>query len=448
MQALDGTILNTALPSIAESLGHEPLAMQSVVVSYTITLAILIPISGWLSDKFGSRTIFSIAVAVFVLGSLCCAASGTLTQLVLSRILQGIGGSMMVPVARLTILYVYPKNRLLKILNFIAIPGLAGAIVGPSLGGWIVELASWHWIFLINLPIGIIGIRAALKFMPNIKRAIGKFDLLGFIFFSGALSLLTFCLEVISSGSLKIQFILLFLLISILLIWCYLLHAQRKKDALISLELFKISTLRIGLAGNLATRLGIGGFPFLLPLMLQVGFGYSPAAAGMMLLPMAAANVISKPMVVPVIRKFGHKNTLISNTLLLAIIISLFAFLHSETSIYFILILLVFYGIISSIQFTSMNTISIADLDDTNSSDGNSLIAVSQQLSISFGISLAGLLISNLDEWFVSLNNQAVFQYTFIILGVITALSTLVFSKLKPTDGSKLSGRGKIVKKR
>src|SRR5690606_31264491 len=203
MQSLDGTILNTVLPSIAKDLGYSPLSMQSVIVSYTLTLALLVPLSGWLSDRFGTKNIFSIAVGLFTLGSLCCAFSNDLQQLIFSRILQGIGGSMMVPVARLTILYTYPKKLLLKVMNFIIIPGLIGPLIGPSLGGWIVELASWHWIFLINIPIGVAGIWLANYAMPNIKQKVGLFDTLGFILFSGALTLLTLSMEIGSVGQIN-----------------------------------------------------------------------------------------------------------------------------------------------------------------------------------------------------------------------------------------------------
>ncbi len=443
MQALDGTILNTALPSIAADLGYSPLAMQSVIVSYTITLALFIPLSGWLSDKFGTRRVFSIAVALFVAGSLCCALAQSLPQLILSRILQGMGGSMMVPVARLTVLYVYPKNKLLSVMNFIAIPGLAGTVIGPTLGGWLVELSTWHMIFLINIPIGLAGIWAAIKIMPQIRRGQGKFDLTGFILFSGSLSLLTFCLEASGSGTIPTRLIVILVLLSLLLISLYIIHARRIHDPLINLSLFRIRTLRVGLLGNFATRLGIGGFPLLLPLMLQVGFGYPPSTAGMMLIPMALANVISKPLVVPIIRRFGHKNTLVANTLMLAILISMFSLLTEATPLIYIIPLLIAYGMVSSIQFTTMNTISIADLDEHNSSEGNSVVAVSQQLSISFGISLAGLLMltfNNLSS--AGENNDVVFQYSFLTLGIVTALSTLVFNQLKATDGEKLSGRG------
>lgn len=443
MQALDGSILNTALPSIAHDLGHSPLAMQSVIISYTITLALLIPLSGWLSDRFGSKKIFVGSVVVFVIGSVLCAGSTTLNQLVLSRILQGIGGAMMVPVARLTILYMYPKDQLLSVMNFIAIPGLAGAVVGPTLGGWLVELASWHWIFLINLPIGILGIWSALKFMPEIRKTVGRLDWFGFIFFSGSLVLMTICLEALSTGLFSTKATVILLLASVFFAGLYVQHALRAPNPLIDPGLFKIRTMRVGLIGNLATRLGIGGFPLLLPLMLQVGFGYSPSVAGMMLLPMAIANVASKPLVVPIIRRFGHKRTLIVNTLLLAVLISMFSLPEADTPLWQLVPLLIAYGIISSVQFTTMNTISIADLDESNSSSGNSLVAVAQQLSISFGISIAALLLLNLRKLpFAEEDASAVFQYSFLILGLITALSTLVFNQLKLTDGNRLSGRG------
>jgi EmrB/QacA subfamily drug resistance transporter len=440
MQALDGTILNTALPSIARDLGYPPLAMQSVIVSYTLTLALLIPLSGWLSDRFGTRVIFIVAVALFTIGSLCCAISSNLPQLLLSRILQGIGGSMMVPVARLTVLYVYPKKFILRVMNFITIPGLVGPVIGPSLGGWLVELASWHWIFLINIPIGILGIWLAYYAMPNIKKMVGLFDTLGFILFSGALSIFTLCMEIGSTGKVDSLYLFLFFVIALLLIVLYIFHAQRVNNPLINLKLFKIRTLKIGLIGNLVTRLGIGGMPLMLPLMFQVGFGYSAATAGMILIPSALANLISKPLVVPLIKRFGHKRTLLTNTMALALIISLFALPNADTPLIYLMPLLLLYGMISSVQFTTMNTISIADLDASNSSSGNSVIAVMQQLSISFGISISALLLLNMQHIQPDVGNAVAFKYTFIALGIITAISSLIFTTLKATDGSQLSG--------
>lgn len=443
MQALDGTILNTALPAIAKDLNHSPLEMQSVLISYTITLALLIPVSGWLADKLGTRITFIIALIIFTLGSLCCAVSINLTQLILSRILQGIGGAMMVPVARLTILYAYPKKLLLKVLNFVIIPGMIGPLIGPSLGGFIVDFASWHWIFLINIPIGVLAIAMAFYAMPNFKRETGFFDILGFLLFSGALILITLALEIGNDSSSQTFYIWAFMLAAIAFIFFYIQHARRNKNPLIKLDLFKIRTLRVGLIGSLSTRLGIGGFPLLLPLMLQVGFGYSPTMSGMMLIPSAAANLFTKPLVRRIIKVFGYKKTLVSNTIILAIVIAAFAVLNQHTSFYLLIPLLLVYGMASSIQFTSMNTIAVADLDKNNSSEGNSMIAVTQQLSISFGISIASFFLNFFHD--IPCDMAIIpFRYTFLILGMLTALSTLVFTKLQKTDGDNLSGHREI----
>ncbi|RRJ90980.1 DHA2 family efflux MFS transporter permease subunit [Paenimyroides tangerinum] len=443
MQSLDGTILITSLPSIAKDMNYSPLEMQSIIVSYTLTLAIFIPLSGWLSDKFGTKKIFSLAVAIFTLGSLFCALSPDLTTLIISRIIQAIGGSMMVPVARLAILYAYPKNQLLKVINFMTIPGLIGPVIGPSLGGFLSDNYSWHWIFLVNLPIGIIGLIFTQKIMPNFTNKVGKFDLVGLLYFSLALVVFTLLLELSSVGISSLTLILTLLGLSILFFILYIKHSKKTKDPIIDLKLFRIRTLRIGLSGSLFTRLGISGIPFLLPLMLQVGFGYSATIAGLMLLPSALSNVIIKPFVVPLVQKIGYRNILISNTLILAIIIFTFSFATKETPLFYFIILMVIYGAVNSIQMASMNTISLSDLDNNTASSGNSLLAIMQQLSMSFGISAAALALSFFKNYsgFIEGDTVTAFKYSFITLGILTALSTVVFTKLKKNDGNLLSGK-------
>ena len=279
MQSLDGTILNTSLPSIAADMNYSPLEMQSVIVSYTLTLALFIPLSGWLSDKFGTKRMFMFAVFLFTLGSFFCAISVDLLTLNLSRILQAVGGSMMVPIARLAILYQYPRNQLLKIMNYITIPGLLGLVVGPSLGGFLSDNFSWHWIFLVNLPVGVLGIILAFKIIPNFKNTVGRFDILGLIYFSTALVLVTFALEVSSVGINHYSLVLGLVAAAVLLFVLYYKHFKKTQKPIIDLNLFKIRTLRIGLLGSLITRFGISGLPFLLPLMMQVGFGFSASKA-------------------------------------------------------------------------------------------------------------------------------------------------------------------------
>lgn len=265
MQALDATILNTALPAIAHSLNRSPLAMQSAIISYTLTVAMLIPVSGWLADRFGTRRIFTLAVSLFTLGSLACALSNSLPQLVVFRVIQGIGGAMMMPVARLALLRAYPRNELLPVLNFVAMPGLVGPILGPILGGVLVTWATWHWIFLINIPIGIAGLLYARKHMPNFTTARRRFDITGFLLFGLSLVLFSSGIELFGEKIVASWIALTVIVTSIGLLLLYILHARRTPNPLISLDLFKTRTFSIGIVGNIATRLGTGCVPFLMP---------------------------------------------------------------------------------------------------------------------------------------------------------------------------------------
>lgn len=442
MQSLDGTILNTALPSIAKDLNHSPLSMQAVVVSYALTLALLIPMSGWLSDKYGTRRIFSIAIFLFTLGSLTCALSQTFSQLVASRILQAIGGSMMVPVSRLALIYSYPKNQLLKVMNFVTMPGLVGPVVGPILGGWLVEVESWHWIFLINIPIGIAGFLFTFKVMPNITRSQKSFDTIGFVLFGATLILLSLGLEMNEDSSVGNLAILFMILGAIVTGTIYVFYAKRVSNPIINLRLFKIRTLRIGLLGNLFTRLGIGSVPFLLPQMLQIAFLHTPAQSGMILMSSAVSTIIAKSFVVPLVHRFGYKNVLIANTFMLAAVIAMFALPDKQTPLYMLIPLLAIYGAVNSIQMASMNTISLADLTPDIASNGNSLIAITQQLSMSFGVSVGALILRQTESatWLTNGNLDISFKATFIILGIITLFASSIFFFLKKDDGSQMSG--------
>jgi len=436
IQSLDGTILNTSLPVIARDMGYSPTQMHSVIVTYALTLALFIPLSGWLADKFGTRTMFMIAVGFFVLGSLCCALSVSLMTFNLSRVVQAIGASMMVPIARLAILYQYPKSRLLKTMNFITVFGLLGMVVGPSLGGFLSDNFSWHWIFLVNVPIGLIGISMAKRIMPNFKKAVGRFDFRGLMYFSLALIVLTMVLELISSGLSNWMLLLGGLLLFNLLAVFYYIHYKRTEKPIIDLRLLNINTLKIGLSGSLITRLGIGGLPLLLPLMLQTGFGYSASTAGLLLLPSALANVAIKPFMVRIIKALGYRTVLISNTILLGVVLVILGFVERDTPIGYYILLMVFYGFFTSIQMSAMNTITLVDLDDNTKSGGNTMLVITQQLSVSFGVSIASLVLSFFQSDAFSLNQTQPFHYTFIVLAVFTIFSSLTFSRLSKTAGS------------
>ncbi|GAQ15189.1 MULTISPECIES: multidrug transporter subunit MdtD [Myroides] len=442
MQALDATILNTGLPSIAKSLGESPLGMQSIIVSYTLTVALLIPLSGWLADRFGTKRIFILAVGLFTLGSVFCSMSATLDQLVLARIFQAVGGAMMVPVARLTLIYAYPKNQLLKVINFITIPGLIGPMLGPAVGGFLVEKLSWHWIFLINVPVGVIAVLFARKIIPNFTNTVGRFDLMGWVLFSGGLTTLTLVIEKWNSPTISsVQLITLFI-VAMLMGVAYVFYARMTKEPLIKLSLFKITTLRLGLIGNLITRFGIGGMPLMIPLLLQVGYGYSAMYAGMMMIPQALSNLVSRNFVVPIVRRFGYRSTLITNTVLTGLLISCFFFITPTTPYWVIILLMIGNGAFNAIQFTSMNTISLADLDQDTSSEGNSLLSVTQQLAVSLGISLSAMVLMLFQNSQIAESGDkiGVFRYTFLVMGLITILSSLVFTNLSKDAGSSMSG--------
>jgi len=437
MQALDATILNTALPAIAESLNRSPLAMQSAIISYTLTVAMLIPVSGWLADRFGTRRVFMLAVTLFTLGSLACALSSSLGELVVFRVIQGVGGAMMMPVARLALLRAYPRSELLPVLNFVTMPGLVGPILGPVLGGVLVTWASWHWIFLINIPIGIAGIFYARKFMPNFTTPRRKFDMGGFFLFGLSLVLFSSGMELFGEKVVATWLAVSIIFSGIALFLLYIRHARRHPTPLISLSLFNTRTFSVGIAGNIASRLGTGCVPFLMPLMLQVGFGYPALIAGCMMAPTAVGSILAKSGVTQLLRRLGYRRTLVGVTVFIGVMIAHFSLQSAALPVWMLILPLFVLGMAMSIQFTSMNTITLADLSDENASGGNSMLAVTQQLSISLGVAVSAAVL-RFYEGFDSNNTVEQFHSTFITMGVLTVVSALVFMLLKPKDGRNL----------
>lgn len=437
MQALDATILNTALPAIAKSLGRSPLEMQSAIISYTLTVAMLIPVSGWLADRFGTRRVFMIAVSLFTLGSFACAMSGSLSQLVIFRVIQGIGGAMMMPVARLALLRAYPRSELLPVLNFVTMPGLVGPILGPLLGGVLVTWASWHWIFLINIPIGILGLLYARKYMPNFTTPRRGFDMTGFLLFGLSLVLISSGMELFGERIAAAYIGILIVAGGLLLLAAYIWHARRHPNPLIALPMFRTRTFSVGIAGNLASRLGTGCVPFLMPLMLQVGFGYSALIAGCMMAPTALGSLVAKSTVTQILRWCGYRKTLVGVTLVIGLLIGQFSLQSPGMEAWLLILPLFILGMAMSTQFTAMNTISLADLTDENASSGNSVLAVTQQLSISLGVAVSAAVL-RFYEGMDSVNTVEQFHYTFLTMGAVTQVSALVFLLLRPKDGRNL----------
>lgn len=439
MQMLDSTILNTALPAIAKDLNESPLAMQSAIISYVLTLALFIPVSGFLADKFGTKKIFILALTLFSLGSLFCALSTSLIQLDMARVFQGLGGAFMTPVARLSMIKVYPKNEIVQAMNYAIVPALIGPILGPLVGGYLVEVVSWHWIFLINIPMGIIGIIFSLKLMPDLKAENPKLDLTGFVIFGLASILMSVALEMMAHTQ-HLTLILGMLLIGFVLLYLYYLHARKKENPLFPLHLFQVRTFRVGIIGNLITRLGISSIPLLIPLLIQVAYGKSASTAGWIVAPMALAAMFMKPAVVPILDRFGYRNILRFNTIFLGILIMTFAIPGIETSIYWFIPVMFLMGLLNSVQFTAMNSISISDLRDYQNSPGNSLITVNQQLAIGFGIAI-GMAVLNFfrtQDMFTGGNVHTAFRWTFIVIGLMTIFSAFVFRRLHRFDGDNL----------
>ena len=436
MQTLDATIINTALPAMAAGLGESPLRMQSVVVAYSLTMAMLIPASGWIADRFGTRRIFFSAFVLFVLGSVACALSHGLGQLVAARVVQGLGGALLLPVGRLALLRTVPRTEFLQAMSFVAIPGLIGPLLGPTLGGWLVQYASWHWIFLINVPVGVLGCIATLRFMPDLRgAALQRFDATGYAFLALGMVSVSLALDGVAELGLRQGGVFVLMVFGFASLTAYWLHAGRKPAPLFSPVLFKVPTLSIGLLGNLFSRLGSGCMPFLLPLLLQVSMGYSPLHAGLMMLPIALAGMTMKRFTTPLITHFGYRRVLVVNTALVGLAMGLFGFAGPTQPLALHIVLLLFFGAVNSLQFTAMNTVTLRDLDGGMASSGNSLLSMVQMLAMSLGVAAASSVLGGYTGLFGSdgpLDTLHAFQATFATMGLITLASALIFWHLPP----------------
>ncbi|MEG1592051.1 MAG: DHA2 family efflux MFS transporter permease subunit [Chryseobacterium sp.] len=442
MQMLDSTILNTSLPSIARDLNESPLNMQNAIISYVLTLAVFMPASGFLADRFGTRRVFIFSLVLFSLGSVFCALSQNLTHLVISRVIQGVGGSLMTPVGKLALIKTFNRNELLKAMNFAIVPALIGPVLGPLVGGYMVDYLSWHWIFLINIPIGVLGIVLGLKYMPNYNSRETDFDLKGFMIFAAASLLLSVSLELFGDMQ-NITPVLIVFILGFLFLYYYYRHAKRGNNPIFPLSLFQVRTFRVGIVGNLATRLGISSVPLLLPLMIQIAYGQSAVISGWIIAPMALTAMFGKSSVIKILNKFGYRRTLMVNTFIIGVLICCLAIPDIHTSIFWFVPVIAILGFFNSIQFTSMNTISIADLRNFQTSSGNSLISVNQQLAIGFGIAF-GLIVLKIYEnspELIKHETHNAFRYTFLTVGILTILSSLVFRRLHTFDGRNMKSQ-------
>ena len=443
MESLDTTILNTAVPAISAALHVSPLSMKSVLASYTLSLAVFIPISGWMADRFGTRRVFASAIGLFTLGSLLCGISTNIHLLVACRILQGCGGAMMVPVGRLTLVRTFAKSELIRAMSFVAIPGLVGPMLGPVAGGLIVGYFHWRFIFYVNIPIGIFGLLMVYLHLPDYREEkTHPLDIVGLILFGSGIALLSYVLEIFGEHTLGVPEILGLLTISLVLLAGYLLHARGAAYPLLQLNLFRIRTFRAAVSGSFFTRLGIGGVPFLLPLLYQVGLGFSAIQSGLLIMPQAIAAMSTKFLMPKILARVGFRGVLISNTVILGLLLILFATIGLGTPVWLIVLQAFCYGTISSLQYTSMNTLTFADIDEEQTSNASSIASTMQQMSISFGVASAGLATAFFIPARVHTNRGEMIHgihQALLVLGGFTILSTIIFRKLKSGDGSSVS---------
>ena len=443
MEQLDSTIVNTAVPAIAQSLNVSPLSLKGVVASYILSLAVGIPISGWMADTFGTRRVFTWAVVIFTVSSILCGLSVNVPMLVGARILQGIGAAMMMPVGRLTIVRTFPKSELLVAMNFVVIPALIGPLLGPTIGGLIVHWLSWRDIFFVNVPVGICALWLIRRYMPDYRDpARGSLDVIGLLLFSSGTALLSWVLEVFGEHQLDNATAALLVGVSCCLLAGYGLHSTRTQFPLLRLTLFKVRTFRISVLGGFVTRLGLGGMPFLLPLLYQVGLGLSAWQSGLLMMPAAVAAMGMKLVASKVLARFGYRQVLIVNTVCIGATVSLFALVSDRTPVGLIACLGLTQGFFNSLQFTSMNSMAYADIEGKDSSMASTIGSSMQQLSMSFGLACGSLVtgwylgdVSQTDRLAVT----SALHHAFLTLGVITIVSSLSFWALRAGDGNAVS---------
>jgi EmrB/QacA subfamily drug resistance transporter len=443
MEQLDSTVVNTAIPAMAASLQVTPLSLKAVVTSYILSLAVSIPISGWMADRFGTRRVFMTAIAIFTIASVLCGLAVNSPMLVAARLLQGFGAAMMMPVGRIAIIRTFPKHELLAAMNFVIIPALIGPLLGPTVGGLIVHWLTWRDIFFINVPVGLVAIFLAHRYMPDYHGdAPRPLDLIGFVLFGTGVALLSWLLEVFGEHKLDVTSASVLLLISIALLAAYVWHAKDAPFPLLRLSLFNIRTFRVSVLGGFVTRIGVGGLPFLLPLLYQLGLGLPAWQSGLLMMPSAAAAMGMKVISSRVLARFGYRQVLTLNTLLIGATISMFAFVREGTPLYVIVAISLCLGFFNSLQFSSMNSIAYADVDSSNSSMASTMASSMQQLSLSFGLA-AGSLVTG---WFLGdlpQSNRAALtsalHYAFITLAVLTVISAFTFRTLRKTDGETIS---------
>jgi EmrB/QacA subfamily drug resistance transporter len=443
MENMDSTVIATSLPAIAKALGTNPLALKLAVTSYLLSLAICIPASGWTADRFGGRNVFRAAIGVFVLGSIGCAASHSLEQFVFARIVQGMGGAMMTPVGRLIMVRSIDKRLLVNAMSLVTMPALIGPICGPPLGGFITTYASWHWIFLINVPIGIAGIALASRYIANVRvEHHDPFDFVGFALSALAIAGLAFGLSAMGLESLPVVVVAALLVIGTISAVAYVIHAKRCPAPILDLSLLKLPTFRASIVGGFLFRLGIGALPFLLPLLLQIGFDLTPFQSGLITFTAALGAMFMKAAVASVLSRFGFRNVLLYNAIISSAFLAACATFAPGMPFWVMIAILLSGGFFRSLQFTSINTIAYAEIEPPMMSRATTMVAVAQQLALSTGVAVGALVV----QLTLAVKGSATmgasdFPPAFLIVSLMSVSAIVFFYQLPLDAGTELSGR-------
>lgn len=443
MQMLDATVVATALPAMAASLDSTPVRLNVAITSYLLAAAVFVPVSGWAADRFGARRVFIAAIGLFTLSSVACALSQTVAQLILSRVAQGIAGAMMVPVGRIILLRTVPKEDLLKAMSFLSIPALLGPVIGPPLGGFLVTYASWHWIFLINVPMGVLGIALILRYIQEIReKDVPGLDWLGFVLSGISMATLVGGFEAVGQDAAGNAHALGVVVIGLLSGFWYVHHSRKAAHPIIDLSLMRIPTFKIStLAGNLC-RFSVGATPFLLAMLLQVGFGLTPFAAGMITFASAAGALLMKFVATPIVRRYGFRRVLTVNAVLTGAFICVCALFQPDTPSWLIILVLLVGGFFRSLQFTGVNALTYADIGPDKMSRASSFAAMAQQLGVSLGVGVAAVTL-NVSMALRGSERASIADIVagFLVVGLLCGASFFSFRRLDPAAGSQLNGQ-------
>ncbi len=442
MQNLDGTVIATALPAMARAFHQDPVRMNVALTSYLVSLAVFIPASGWMADRFGARSVFRAAIAVFTVGSVLCGLADTLPFLVAARVLQGAGGAMMVPVGRLVLLRTAAKSELVAAMAWLSAPALIGPVIGPPLGGFMVTYLSWRWIFDINVPIGLLGMVLVTRYVRDVREeGAARLDIVGFILSALAMAGVMFGFETIGR-IVPSPYPQLAIAGGVACGLLYARHARRQAAPLLDFSLFREPTFMVSVLGGTLFRLGIGGVPFLLPLMLQLGFGLSPVQSGLMTLASSAGAIAMKPAAMSALRRFGFRDTLTCNGLVAGVLLGVCALFRPSWPVAAIYAVLLAGGFFRSLQFTAYNTVAYADIERRRMSAATSLYSTIQQLSLTLGVTItAGCLESTMYFAGRSQPTLSDFSAAFFLVAGFAIAAAPVSRLMSRTAGADISGQ-------